>query len=163
MAVTPPHQKFKSPTTSIEEINGRVSTDWTILQGRSRTRTCIYDPHVIPSAFAGVQATRVGETFSCSTAELPCRRVAGAGLEPATTSVRSCSSSGICPQTAQTPTKVQEMFYILYPAELPTGKPAGRDSNPRPCNSLRIWRIAEIRYKLQATCTNPIARSEPTA
>ena len=119
--------------------------------------------NVIPSAFVGVRATRVGETFSCSTAELPCHGMAGAGLEPATTSVRSCSSSGICPQAAHHTNEGAGNAHILYLAELPAGEPAGRDSNPRPCNSLRIWCIAEIRYKLQATCTNPIARSAPTA
>jgi len=54
--------------------------------------------------------------------------VAGAGLEPATTSVRSCSSSGICPQAAQTPTRVQEMFTYSTRLSYP---PANRQGGTR--------------------------------
>ena len=125
--------------------------DWATLpsqQGQDSNLHCTGSESCNSFGICRERTTRVGETFSCSTAELPCRRVAGAGIEPATTSVRSCSSSGICPQAAHHTNEGAGNAHILYLAELPAGEPAGRDSNPRPCNSLRIWCIAEIRYKL---------------
>ena len=109
-----------------------------------------------------MQATRVGETFSCSTAELPCRRVAEAGLEPATTSLRGCSSSGICPQAAQTPTRVQEMFTYSTRLSYPPANRQGGTRTRDPVISCAFG-AAVIRYKLQATCTSPYCPERASA
>ena len=139
--------------------------DWATLpsqQGQDSNLHCTGSESCNSFGICRERTTRVGETFSCSTAELPCRRVAGAGLEPATTSVRSCSSSGICPQAAQTPTRVQEMFtYSTRLSYLPANRQGGTRTRD-PVISCAFG-AAVIRYKLQATCTNPIARSAPTA
>ena len=139
--------------------------DWATLpsqQGQDSNLHCTGSESCNSFGTCRERTTRVGETFSCSTAELPCRRVAGAGLEPATTSVRSCSSSGICPQAAQRPTRGQEM--LTYSTRL-SYLPANRQGGTRTRDPVIVISCASgaavIRYKLQATCTNPIARNVP--